>query len=353
LLDNVRVNGPPAFANSAPAAVADTYTVNKNTALVVAAPGVLSNDNDPQLNALTAVLETAPAFGTLTLNANGGFSYQPNTGYTGSDSFTYHANDGLLNSNTVAVNITVREVPTGLLVNPSFESDFTAWTKTGSAAIGSYPGTDGVKIVEFNNSNQTPNGLLSQSFATVAGQAYRLTFDLCALAYTRDSQIMQVTANGTGNLLSQAITIPGLGEGLGPWLPQSLTFTADSTSTTIAFRDQSTATIGIDLLLDNVRVVALEAVPPSTISQSSSGNPVTPSLVITPESFVVSMIAPSTGSYVLERSEDLKTWQQIDSTHSNAQELIEFHDLREPLEAEAPKTRMFYRIGLEAASQAE
>ena len=47
------------------------------------------------------MLVTNVTHGTLSLAANGGFTYTPTTGYTGPDSFTYQANDGTLDSNTV------------------------------------------------------------------------------------------------------------------------------------------------------------------------------------------------------------------------------------------------------------
>ena len=43
--------------------------------------------------------------GTLTLNADGGFTYTPNAGFSGPDSFTYHANDGTADSNIVTVSL--------------------------------------------------------------------------------------------------------------------------------------------------------------------------------------------------------------------------------------------------------
>ena len=58
------------------------------------APGVLGNDTDADGDPLTAVLNTTVGHGTLTLNANGSFLYTPTNGYSGPDSFTYHANDG-------------------------------------------------------------------------------------------------------------------------------------------------------------------------------------------------------------------------------------------------------------------
>jgi len=68
---------------------------------------VLANDSDPDGDPLTAVLVTGPSNGTLTLNPDGTFSYRPNTGFTGTDSFTYKAHDGALDSNVATVTITV------------------------------------------------------------------------------------------------------------------------------------------------------------------------------------------------------------------------------------------------------
>jgi large repetitive protein len=68
---------------------------------------VLANDMDIDEDPLTAVLVTAPAHGTLTLNADGGFTYVPQLDFNGSDSFTYRANDGELSSHPATVMITV------------------------------------------------------------------------------------------------------------------------------------------------------------------------------------------------------------------------------------------------------
>ena len=97
--------------NDAPVAVNNTYTTNEDTPLtVVLANSVLTNDTDVDANPLTAALVTGPAQGTLTLNANGTFTYTPAANYNGSDSFTYHANDGTVNSNIATVTITINAV---------------------------------------------------------------------------------------------------------------------------------------------------------------------------------------------------------------------------------------------------
>ncbi len=114
-----------AVANDPPVAVDDSYTTDEDVTLSVAAPGVLTNDSDPESDPITAVLGTGPANGTLTLNADGSFSYTPNANFNGSDSFTYFANDGTQNSLTAAtVTITVNAVNDApVAVNDSYATD--------------------------------------------------------------------------------------------------------------------------------------------------------------------------------------------------------------------------------------
>ena len=91
-------------AESAPEAVDDAYRTTRNTSLTVPAPGVLANDLGSQLQ---AILATDVAIGSLVLNADGGFSYVPKSGFTGTDWFTYRAYDGLSESNPATVTIEV------------------------------------------------------------------------------------------------------------------------------------------------------------------------------------------------------------------------------------------------------
>ena len=103
--------------NNPPVANDDSYSTDKNTSLNVAAPGVLGNDTDADSDPLSTVLENGVTNGSLALNANGSFSYTPNTGFTGQDSFSYLAHDGTDPSDTSAtVTITVNDMtppPTG------------------------------------------------------------------------------------------------------------------------------------------------------------------------------------------------------------------------------------------------
>ena len=74
--------------------------------VTVPAPGVLANDTDPDSPALSAQNPSDPPKGSVSLNSNGEFTYTPDFGATGSDSFTYEASDGSLTSQaTVSITI--------------------------------------------------------------------------------------------------------------------------------------------------------------------------------------------------------------------------------------------------------
>ncbi len=97
--------------NNAPVANNDSYSLNNNTSLNVAAPGVLGNDTDIDSATLTAVLQSSTTNGSLNFKTDGSFIYVPNANYAGTDSFTYVANDGAASSNVATVTITVIAPP--------------------------------------------------------------------------------------------------------------------------------------------------------------------------------------------------------------------------------------------------
>jgi VCBS repeat-containing protein len=91
--------------NDAPVGVADSYALPKKTDLVVGAPGVLANDTDIDGASLTAVLVTGPTNGTLTLQPDGSFVYDPDANNPVADSFTYRPFDGTSLGNVVTVTL--------------------------------------------------------------------------------------------------------------------------------------------------------------------------------------------------------------------------------------------------------
>ena len=96
--------------NSVPIAVNDSYGALQNTwCNITMENGVLTNDfdTDASPDPLSAVITSPVSHGIVSLFENGSFTYLPNPGFTGVDSFTYQAFDGLNYSNTATVSLTV------------------------------------------------------------------------------------------------------------------------------------------------------------------------------------------------------------------------------------------------------
>ncbi|MBI2213373.1 MAG: tandem-95 repeat protein, partial [Acidobacteria bacterium] len=92
----------------APDAESDLYGVVEGETLVVAAPGVLANDSDPDGDPLTAVLTVAPNFATaFTFNPDGSFTYTAPADFAGNDTFLYQASDGTNASPPTTVKIKI------------------------------------------------------------------------------------------------------------------------------------------------------------------------------------------------------------------------------------------------------
>ena len=102
----ITVDSAPVATDDSPAAILEDHP------LTAPAPGVLGNDTDADTgDTLTAHLDTAPAHAaSFSLHPDGSYSYTPAADYNGTDSFTYHANDGLLDSNVATVHLTITEV---------------------------------------------------------------------------------------------------------------------------------------------------------------------------------------------------------------------------------------------------
>lgn len=95
-----------------PIANDDSASVDENGSVNIS---VLDNDSDPNDNLApsTLSLQTAPSNGTVTLNPDGTFTYTPNAGFSGTDSFTYEICDstGLCTTATVTILVNAVEKP--------------------------------------------------------------------------------------------------------------------------------------------------------------------------------------------------------------------------------------------------
>ncbi|MCP9273566.1 cadherin-like domain-containing protein [Mycolicibacterium arenosum] len=81
------------FSNQSPTAIADSITTAEDTEVTIP---VLANDTDPDTAAgdvLTVTSYSQPANGQVTLNPGGTFTYTPERGFSGVDTFTYTVSD--------------------------------------------------------------------------------------------------------------------------------------------------------------------------------------------------------------------------------------------------------------------
>jgi len=98
------------LTNNLPVAVTDLATTFQEQPINI---NVLTNDTDLDLDDVFTVIEgaVAPTNGTLVLNEDGTFTYTPDKGFLGDDSFTYSVTDGSNASSEVEVKITITEEP--------------------------------------------------------------------------------------------------------------------------------------------------------------------------------------------------------------------------------------------------
>jgi uncharacterized repeat protein (TIGR01451 family) len=81
-----------------------------------AAPSLLANDTVHAAQPVTVTVGQPVSHGTLVMNAEGTFTYRPNAGFVGDDTFTYTISDGTMTSNVATVTIHVTSIPPALTV---------------------------------------------------------------------------------------------------------------------------------------------------------------------------------------------------------------------------------------------
>jgi hypothetical protein len=150
-----------------------------------------------------------------------------------------------------------------LITNGNFENGASAWTISGHVNTAAFNGNyfgggsnaiNGTTMMAFNAGDSSPNGVLSQSFATTAGSTYTVSFD-----YGTNSGSQSITwgaYSATDAVLASKFITDTNPSGLLD--TYTYTFVATGALTTLRFTDYAgNSTNSVDGLLDNVSVNAV------------------------------------------------------------------------------------------------
>lgn len=325
---NVRVKASIAFvtnddSNEVPA----NGSKSGNVILNDANPANLAN------SAFSAQVVTPPANGSLTLNANGSYTYTPVVDYKGPDSFTYKvnvpgANPQYSNVSTVALNVYQADLVctsgTGpnLLINPSFTNASagagytSAYDYAGAGANSLVPeglymvGTDahnyhnnfvgnGRKGAGDNfmivNGSQNLSVVYQQTVTVQAGRYY--TFSAYASSVNMESPAqLGFVING-----KSTSSVTTLGTGPNAFVKISdLWFSGESTQAVIEIRDVNKVKGGNDFGLDDlyigtctVYLTANDVLNPGISNQASA-------ISVQPMSATVTNGGPPVGTFTVQ-----------------------------------------------------
>jgi hypothetical protein len=147
-----------AMVNTAPTVLDSSVEVNEDGTASITLTG-----SDEEGDTLSFTVLSQPKNGTLSGTAPS-LSYSPNANYSGSDSFSYKANDGVADSNTATVTITVN----GINDNPEAANQDVEVNEDGTASI-TLTGSDGEEdTLSFTVLSQPKNGTLSGTAPTLS-----------------------------------------------------------------------------------------------------------------------------------------------------------------------------------------
>jgi VCBS repeat-containing protein len=216
--------------NDPPTGIADVVNLVRGATTSVLNDGVttsvLANDSDPEGDAITAVLVSGPINGTVSLSANGNFTYTHDNSATVTDSYTYTPRDTFTNiGNTTTVTIYINNAPVGVTETIALFEGGTATTTTAAST-----------------------SVLSNDTDADAGDAALLTATIGTsplygtLALNADGSFTY-THSGSEDLTDSFTYIPFDGKGYG--LPTVVSVTISPTNDApVAFPDSITVGIG-------------------------------------------------------------------------------------------------------------
>jgi hypothetical protein len=219
----------------APDAIDDSYDALGNVSITVPAlDGLLANDVGPPALSVTTFDVSSANGGTVSVSADGSFTYDPPPGFEGTDAFDYTIDDGVGNTDSATVFISVADViwfidnSAGGTNSGTFNDPFTS-----IAAFNSSSGASGVNpgdpIFIHTGSGPYGDGIILRNSNVLFGQGIDLLTELGSISIVppkfsdlgsspSPSIRPEITLTGAGNgiTLAQSNTVSGLNVGNTP-----------------------------------------------------------------------------------------------------------------------------------------
>ena len=186
---SITVTAAPPPANTAPVANAQSKSTNEDTAVAITLTG-----SDADGDTLSFAIVSNPTHGTLSGTVPG-VTYTPDANYHGSDSFTFKANDGTVDSAAATVSIaiaSVNDAPTAEAQNVGTDED----TAVGITLIGDDVDGDTLSYTVISN----------PAHGTLTGTAPDLTYTPDANYHGSDSFAFKVN-DGTVDSATATVSI--------------------------------------------------------------------------------------------------------------------------------------------------
>ncbi len=288
MIDVANDGGNPAYAtilkiyreamqtgtSSQPVATNQSFTTTSNTPV-----SVVLSATDANNAALTYVVVTQPIHGTLSGSSNT-YTYTPSKDFAGTDTFSWKANNGTLDSNIAVVSLTVSAavdttLPTVSIVNPTSNS-----TVSGTVSIRLTTSDNiGVTKIELYKDGI----LLDRSTSNLSAYSYGWN---TAVESNTSHSLMAKAYDAAGNVGSSAATVVTVSnpvpDTLAPSVPVNVSVNApDSTKVNIVWSGST----------DNVGVTGYNITKNGTILTSVSATNYVDTAVIPGTSYSYSVAA--------------------------------------------------------------
>ena len=238
---------------------------------------MLANDTDLDGDTLTAALVTNVIHGSLTLNANGGFTYTPSAGYSGPDSFTYRANDGTSNSNVATVSLTVTPVNHAPVANAGADQSATVGQRV--QLSGSCTDVDGDSTTATWSFTAQP-GTSTATLSSTSALNPTFTLDLAGSYVLRlvcnDTQVdsapstVTITVASSGTISVALMNTSVVGVGRTADLRITLSAPAPAGGVIVTLASDNTSVLGVTTATVTVPATQTQAI--GTVNGVASGN---------------------------------------------------------------------------------